>query len=462
MRPISWALAVCGLCFTHTLSAQTPVQVAPAPVVPLVSEPTPTLAPLAMENTEAPNPYAGDLLTRDYLTGDWSGWRSKLADRGVTMDLFATQYYQGVTRGGQSRDFEYGGKLDYLLNVDGHKLGLWKGLFVNMHAETRFGTDTNGIDGLLVPSTLPMSFPEANKSITAITGLKVTQALSENFVVYAGKINTLQEFPLRFSPGNTSNLPGLAGFSSGALVFNPIVARTVPYSAAGVGAAYVVDELPVFSLSVFDPEERAAKGLENLYARGVTIVPDLILSGKLFGRPATLNLGGTYSNSKYRALDPSAYLNLLRIGQLREAIGAEELPEETGSWSLYANGYQALWVNPCNEKVSWGLFGAVGLSDGNPNPIRYYAAGGIGGRSMIRGRESDSFGVGYYYVGLSDQFKNLTRAIKSQRDEYGVELFYNYAVTPWCRLTPNFQVARPSTVGVDTTLLAGLRLQLIF
>jgi hypothetical protein len=77
---------------------------------------------------------------------------------------------------------------------------------------------------------------------------------------------------------------------------------------------------------------------------------------------------------------------------------------------------------------------------------------------MIRGSESDSFGYGYFDIGLSDQFKNLTRAIKPQRDEHGVELFSNDTVTPRCRLTPNFQVARPSTIGVDTTILAGLRL----
>ena len=81
---------------------------------------------------------------------------------------------------------------------------------------------------------------------------------------------------------------------------------------------------------------------------------------------------------------------------------------------------------------------------------------------MLASRPLDSFGVGYFYLGLSDQLKNLTRNVKPLRDEYGVELFYNIAVTPWCRLTPNFQVVRPSAVGVDTGILAGLRLQMIF
>jgi porin len=122
----------------------------------------------------ASNPYAGDLLTRQRLTGDWWSTRSALADRGLTFDLFATQFYQGVASGGNEQQFRYGGKLDYLFNVDGGKLGLWQGLFVNLHAETRFGRSTNEIDGLIAPSNIPLNFPEPGANITSITGLKIT------------------------------------------------------------------------------------------------------------------------------------------------------------------------------------------------------------------------------------------------------------------------------------------------
>ena len=50
---------------------------------------TPTLAAPA-------NPYAGDLLSRPRLTGDWWGVRSDLSDRGLTFDFFATQFYADV------------------------------------------------------------------------------------------------------------------------------------------------------------------------------------------------------------------------------------------------------------------------------------------------------------------------------------------------------------------------------
>jgi len=384
------------------------------------------------------------------LTGDWFSLRDTLAERGLTFDLFATQFYGGVAAGGREQAAEYGGKLDFFADVDGGKLAGVDGFFVNLHAETRFGQSPNDIDGLLAPSNVAMSFPDPDAHVTSITGLKLTQALSENFALFAGKINTLDEYPLRYNGG-----PGLGGFMNTSLVFNPIAARTIPYSAAGVGFAILREGEPVFSLVAFDPEERATGGLEDLYARGVVLMPDFSLRIQPLGRPGIYNFGGTYGNASYRSIDPAAYLQL-------PALPVAAFPVETGSWSLYSNFYQSLWVDACDENRHWGVFGQFGVSDGNPNPIRYVACGGIGGRSMLRGRTLDTFGVGFFYLGLSDNFKTLAAPFLPQQNEYGVELFYNYAVTPWCRLTTDLQAAEPSTIGLDTALILNTRLQVMF
>jgi porin len=81
---------------------------------------------------------------------------------------------------------------------------------------------------------------------------------------------------------------------------------------------------------------------------------------------------------------------------------------------------------------------------------------------MLPSRNLDRFGAGYFYLGLSDHFKTLSTPILAQQDEYGVELFYNCALTPWCWLTGDLQVVRPSTIGFDTAIIPGARLQLLF
>jgi porin len=64
------------------------------------------------------------------------------------------------------------------------------------------------------------------------------------------------------------------------------------------------------------------------------------------------------------------------------------------------------------------------------------------------------------------------------RDEYGLEAYYNIAITPWMKLTPDIQVIRPAQKqalkidedtlllskkkDVDTATVIGLRLQMIF
>lgn len=112
-----------------------------------------------------------------------------------------------MARGGREQAFDFGGRVDYLLNVDGHKLGLWQELFFDMHAETRYGRDVNGNSGLIAPPNLAMNFPAAGSDVNSSTGLKLTQARSEWFVVYAGKLNTMDVLPLRFHRPR----PGAAG-----------------------------------------------------------------------------------------------------------------------------------------------------------------------------------------------------------------------------------------------------------
>ncbi len=172
-----------------------------------------------------------------------------------------------------------------------------------------------------------------------------------------------------------------------------------------------------------DPAERSDRGLDNLFNGGATIANDLVLRAKPLGLPLILDLGGVYTTANYTSLDRSVYANL-------PSISLSNLPVESDSWALYATGSQALWQSTTDPAATWGLFGGIGVSDGNPNPIKYYASCGIGGRRMSSARPLDSYGIGYYYLGLSDQLKDLTQNILPVRDEYGGEAFYNIAVRP--------------------------------
>ncbi len=103
--------------------------------------------------------YSGDLLTRSYLTGDWGGARTNLANKGVQFGVQFNQYVQGVAAGGRDETTQYGGTVDYLLNLDLMKMGVLPGAIVKFRAESRYGNSVNGQGGPILPVNTDASFP---------------------------------------------------------------------------------------------------------------------------------------------------------------------------------------------------------------------------------------------------------------------------------------------------------------
>jgi porin len=108
------------------------------------------------------------------------------------------------------------------------------------------------------------------------------------------------------------------------------------------------------------------------------------------------------------------------------------------------------------------VFGLFGFSDANPNPVAWIATVGVGGTSLLPGRSRDTFGVGYYFAGVSNMLINSLEPVSPVGDEEGVELFYNVEVAKWFRVTPDLQILNPTRQDAETAVVAGLRAQLVF
>lgn len=447
--------AVLGLLLAAPASAQP----AADPPMPLPGEAAlgrlaAVAPPEAPPTPPAPPPFGGPLLERPKLTGDWLGGRDWQRDHGFTWDISSTNVYQGVTTGGLDNRFLFGGRADVLLNIDGQKAGLWQGLFIDLHGETNYGSSANNLTGAFMPVNTAALFPTPNTPVTALTGVKVTQALSENFVLFAGKINTLDGFNQPFTGGAR----GTNGFMNTALLAPMVALRTTPYSSYGAGFAVLKEGEAVLSLLVLDPNNTpTTNGFDTFFDRGVSLLGIANLPVTVLGRPGHQGIGFTYSNSRYTSLDDLPFFVAQR---LRGEVGP--LPQETGSWSLFYLFDQTLWVDACDPKRSWGLFGNLGLADGNPNPVRWAANIGVGGASPLASRKLDTFGVGYFYIGLSDSLKNFAPRAVPLGDEQGVELFYNVGVTPWFRVTPDLQVVIPTRERVDTSVNFAVRAKIDF
>ena len=87
----------------------------------------------------------------------------------------------------------------------------------------------------------------------------------------------------------------------------------------------------------------------------------------------------------------------------------------------------------------------------------------LGGDSPFGCHRGDTFGLGWYYNAVSDDFGPVAQAALGPRDGNGVELYYNFQVTPWLNVTPDVQFIKPElstfTSG-DDEFIYGVRVNM--
>ncbi|MHB8108700.1 MAG: carbohydrate porin [Syntrophorhabdaceae bacterium] len=409
------------------------------------------------QDASSVDPYSGDISTRSTLTGDWGGARNYLAKKGIDFNLSLTQIYQAVD-GGKNEVGEYGGRGDLKVTVDTGKLGLWSGGFLRIEIEGNYNESVNSETGALMPVNTNQLFPEPVNDNLNMPALYFTQFLSPYFNVIFGKVVTLTR-----ASGDVNDFAhgkGDAQFMNLALNFNPVIVQTIPYSTLGAGFVILptkdAREDMIKFLVLQTNGEAGTSGFDELRANNLTFSGEGRVKTNLLGLTGHHFLGVMYSNREFIAIDQNA----------RIMMQNRRLETTRGSWAMYYNFDQFVYEPEKASGRGIGIFGRFGLSDGDPNPVHYFYSIGIGGKGMIPGRPKDDFGIGYYYIDISNP---------ALRDEYGFEAYYNVALAPWMKLTPdvqfirgaqrNFPVIGPQGVTLkplNTVTVLGLRLQVIF
>ena len=149
--------------------------------------------------------YSAKFWDNAYLTGDWGGVRTDLANKGVQFEVQWTQFVQDVASGGVDRTAEYESNVDYKLSLDLMKMGVLPGAIIKFRAQSRFGDSVNLDSGTILPVNTNAEFPltkrfDDNVALT-ITDLNFTQFLSPHFAVTFGKLDTLDADPNEFASG---------------------------------------------------------------------------------------------------------------------------------------------------------------------------------------------------------------------------------------------------------------------
>jgi porin len=428
------------------------------------------LAPARAGEAPAANPYSGDIWTRSTLTGDWWGIRNQLAEKGVTLDVSVTQIGQGVVRGGKSGAWQYGGRGDIVMNIDSQKLGLWPGAFLNLEAEGNWASAVNANTGALMPVNNSQILPLPGENFDLIS-LNFSQFLSPYFGLTIGKYATMTA-----TSGDMNEFAhgkGDTQFMNLALSFNPLLLFTVPYSTLGTGVIVLPTKDPkeaIVTLMVLQANGQPnTSGFGDLDGNNIVLLAEGRLRTNFFSLTGHQLFGTTFSNKKFTSIDQ-------RLGSIVET---RALDGKKGSWNLYYNFDQYLYEPKKGVDKGVGLFGRLGVADGDPNFMKFFGSFGVGGKGVFDSRPLDQFGLGYYFINIANptiQGPLQTRSFL--RDEYGFEAYYNFAITPWLKLTPDIQIVRGAqkdkiTLGspipviasrksISTATILGVRLQMVF
>jgi len=408
---------------------------------------------------------------RDKLSGDWGGLRSDLGERGIDFEFRFNQYYQNVTTGGAQENDEYGGKLDYIVNVDGEKLGLWRGLFLNLHAEYQYGDSIIADAGALTFNNTSMLYPAPGDTATEVTGWSITQGLYQKgdtaAALTVGKIHV----------GDLLNQawPFLEMAKNGFMNYNvniPVAPLVRYLQLSHLGTALIVlhkNEIKA-AVAVLDTHNASTtSGFNQLGDNGATLIGIYRFFFDIQDKPGKLTFLAATSSGEYTTFGETIYHVPVTgpFGRKTFIFNVPGLEEESERypWTALAYYDQVVWQADAKGERNVRFVAAGALADQNPSIANWQYSGQVVATGLFDSRPRDKMGIGGYYVGVNSHVKDISRDsrfLPSLGDYSGLEVFYSAALTPAIHLTGDIQITDSLEVDHDTAIIPGVRLSMEF
>jgi porin len=416
-----------------------------------------------------PGTDSRDFRYRTQLSGDWGGLRTDLARHGFFFDLYSTSAYQDVASGGLKTGGAFIQNTQLSMNVDTGRAGLWPGGVIHITLEARNGSSSpqdTFTAGATVPQYTGLAFPGPFFVHDVLpTEYLLFQSLTPKFSVILGKVNVLTHADQTLFGNSYKYDFANLNFNKNPMALN--FYNTTSW--AGIGVWTPLKWLTA-SAGVYDPNSQANNFATKAFAR-VNIYGLTIFSYKIGNLPGQSWAQANWTNRP--KIDLTSPFGQLSPAEVPQAVGvllgtpsAQALPinYKSKSWVTIGNFSQYLFVKDRPEAVAAklgsgqslrgiGLFGRIGYAPEETNAITRDANVALFAYGLFNHRPNDSFGLGIYHNGISRPLKNdfqrLTGAAATVKNENGLEVSYDFAITPAIRLIPSYQhIWNPMTAGV--------------
>jgi len=156
--------------------------------------------------------------------------------------------------------------------------------------------------------------------------------------------------------------------------------------------------------------------------------------------------------------------------------------KHSGDFSIYAVADQMIWRDAKDDDRNLNVFvRAMGTPQTDRNLVDFSLNAGLVFNEPIRHRDNDVFGIGMGYAHVSGRAADLDRDTgiftgayyPVRGSETFIEVTYQYQLTPWCQLQPDFQYVfnpgggipnpnSPSGQRVKNEAVLGLRVNIAF
>lgn len=398
---------------------------------------------------EPPDPLSSSY----YLTGDWGGYRTKLADAGVAVDLSYTNNLLGNPWGGAKQGFAYDDSTGLNLSFNLQKLVAMQGWTFYVQFVQRNG---ESLTGQYIYNQFPVSQIFGGQNFRMDSMYLKKSMLNDRLQLSFGRLNAGDYFlqsPLYYA------------YVSNAYCGNPIaVFFNVPFSAYpnaqwGTYLYGRITKILAAKAAVFNTNTSVSQnrfhGL-NFSVNGndgtMFITEWDLLNNKhlcLFG----CNHPGRYT---------VGFMHYSGSGQNDQLTG---LPV-SGNYGFYYQLEQK-WFQPgINALRGLSTFFVMELFPENYNKIPFFYDTGIIYRGISAKRPRDYISLGFAYGRYSRrlQQKEQLQNMPTQTYEENIELNYCIYLTKWFFLQPDIQyVIRPSGyTAIPNAWVFGAQMSLTF
>jgi porin len=432
----------------------------PPPIIPPTAQgESATTQPSGMTNPGVTNStnaadFLGSLSRSNYLLGDMGGLRPQLAKFGISLNISETSEGLGVVSGGAKRGFDYDGLTQMDLQLDTQRaFGFYGGTFnisgLQLHGRNLSADylDTlqtaSGIEGDRSTRLWELWYQQKFLDEDRLDIKIGQQSLDQEFMVSQNAllfVNTMFGWPMVPS----ADLPGGG--------------PAYPLSAPGVRARWRPTDSVTILAGVFngspvnnptgDPQERNLSGTTFPLDGGALAIAEVQYAYPSLGTMVYADdaqpLSGTYRFGAWYDTESFADERFANVSH-------------HGDFGIYAVVDQMLWHSDVDPDHALSVFcRAMGTPQVDRNLIDFSLNVGFTLHDPIPQRDDDTLGIGMGFAHVSKDASNADRDTAAMTPGYSpirssetfIELTYQYQLTPWCQIQPDFQYVFNPGAGV--------------